>query len=534
MTIRQIAYIAATALYALSLQTFGNPKLDSLSHLVERATDLHEKAKINLMIAKEYRYIDASLELTHAQEARKQALAVSDSFLLLGSLREMGIAQSRMHMYDDSYQSFTRALTLAKRLENRHFEATALMNLAQSHVLLGDNANALRCLTQALELNEKIGNARGMSKVLNNLASFFLSNGDLEVALTYFHKSLQYARKIGDKEQLLIASHNLANSHYKLNNFRKAIHFAKISVKQNAEVDNAFGVALGQAVLGHSYGGLKEYTKAMKYLQTAADSFQAQKQVAKEYHNRVELIKMASKANEIAFAEEQTDRTSFLAEKLNLESQIKNIEALALLSERKNEHAAAAKYYKTYIELQSQLHDQLKTAEIEALKIRFLTQVKEKENEALKKEVEVKATRLKNSRYLNAIIFMALIVVCTLVYFLWTLYFQKSRLFLKITSQNRALKPLSGIKSKKIHEQTQKINQSSWYNVHVLRAPIAKILGIVGLIKTGDKLSSQEYILLMEVLSSSAEALDQGVRELDKILNHNDQSLEMPHGSKSK
>jgi signal transduction histidine kinase len=86
----------------------------------------------------------------------------------------------------------------------------------------------------------------------------------------------------------------------------------------------------------------------------------------------------------------------------------------------------------------------------------------------------------------------------------------------EIKSMNNNLDNLVKIRSNKINKQLNLLVRYSSMNSHEVRAPLARILGLIEIVKLGNGLSEKDHIV--EKLCESAEELDGVVKSMNRLL----------------
>ncbi|MGM0635424.1 MAG: PAS domain S-box protein [Bacteroidota bacterium] len=71
-----------------------------------------------------------------------------------------------------------------------------------------------------------------------------------------------------------------------------------------------------------------------------------------------------------------------------------------------------------------------------------------------------------------------------------------------------------------IKAQNQKLREIAWTQSHVVRAPVARLMGIIDLIKSDPGLSEEELQELMDSILHSAEEIDQTIHKIAKKSKH--------------
>ena len=64
-----------------------------------------------------------------------------------------------------------------------------------------------------------------------------------------------------------------------------------------------------------------------------------------------------------------------------------------------------------------------------------------------------------------------------------------------------------------IEQQNDKLQDIAWMQSHVVRAPLATMMGFVNLLKEGNN-TEEEHSLIMENIAGSADELDKIIREI--------------------
>ncbi|WP_422359499.1 histidine kinase dimerization/phospho-acceptor domain-containing protein [Reichenbachiella sp.] len=99
----------------------------------------------------------------------------------------------------------------------------------------------------------------------------------------------------------------------------------------------------------------------------------------------------------------------------------------------------------------------------------------------------------------------------------------------KLQSMNENLDDLAIQRSLKIKDQLNTLNKYAHMNSHELRAPLSNILGLVSLLKK--KNDETERIMLIDSLDTSAERLDEIIKQMNELL---EKEMKLPADRESK
>jgi PAS domain S-box-containing protein len=104
------------------------------------------------------------------------------------------------------------------------------------------------------------------------------------------------------------------------------------------------------------------------------------------------------------------------------------------------------------------------------------------------------------------------------------IYMEVVRKTMKINNKNIKLLIANDVTERievysKISTQNKKLKEISWFQSHELRAPVARILGIIDLLRTNDNLSHEEFSYFANGIYSSASELDLIIRLITSKTN---------------
>jgi signal transduction histidine kinase len=190
------------------------------------------------------------------------------------------------------------------------------------------------------------------------------------------------------------------------------------------------------------------------------------------------------------------------------------------------------------------LFDQERNRQIEELRTKYETEKKEKENEELQREAQLKEDQLLSTRiFLGlSILFAFIAAVLAFIYYKALVQNKKDKSNLQVlhselqekneevTAQseelieanaqialmNENLESLVKDKASKIMEQNKMLTQYAFQNAHKVRGPLARIMGLINLVRLGG--SSEETTELISKIEDASHELDSVVKEINSKL----------------
>ena len=142
-------------------------------------------------------------------EIRSEALTLSSS-----------IAHAEVR-YPEAFDQGTRALQIARTLQDQKLQASALAALGLAAIALKDE-HAQAYLLECLEIREKIGDVLGMGRALNNLSLYYDSNGLPDESIRTLERALELQRRLGNTMDEAFALSNLGAIYFDAGHHQKA------------------------------------------------------------------------------------------------------------------------------------------------------------------------------------------------------------------------------------------------------------------------------------------------------------------------
>jgi tetratricopeptide (TPR) repeat protein len=264
----------------------------------------------------------------------------------------------RRGYYLDSRAIRAIAVSSAAASGDSEAEASTRTGLGMVLMILGEHAEARRCLDAALRFAEETGNEMGQGSALHQLGRLQMLCGDIAAAVTLFRRCLAVNQRLNDRQGLSWTHCRLGEALRKLDRHDEALlHLqqAQFHAQQNedtaahatalAEIGSVYrdrgdhrGAAAhceealkivdsapiadlaitihGCRALAEIWGKLKEYDKAIEYASRAVDIGRATRHVAAECRSLDVLGEIYHDSGELQLAAEAWQQASVLYDKL--------------------------------------------------------------------------------------------------------------------------------------------------------------------------------------------------------------------------
>ena len=333
-------------------------------------------------------------EKQKALDSYKQAItlfqAVADRKGESAALNNIGLVYSDLGENQQALAYYNQALLLLKALDEHEQEATILNHIGNVYFVLGEKQQALNYYNQALPLRQVVGDRPGEATTLNNIGLVYSDLGEKQQALDYYKQALTLFQAVADRKGEAATLNNIGGIYFDLEEKQQSLDYHNQALlliqamgdqTEEATILNNIGRIYDD--LGEKQKALNHYNQALLLSQTVSNRKQeaitlnnlgwiyfdlGEKQKALDYYNQALPLTQAvgdRKTEAINLSNIALTKSSLG----NLTEAITDIQAAIEIVEdlrskigsqelRASYFATVQGYYKFYIELLMQLHQQ--------------------------------------------------------------------------------------------------------------------------------------------------------------------------------
>jgi len=171
-------------------------------------------------------YIDFSIyeNAMHCSEKILQlAKKTQDKFWEATALNNIGIIYGAQGNYPEALKRYEKALQIDDQLGNLSGKATALNNTGLIYRTLGNYSEALKQFEEAVQINEQLGNLSKKATALNNIGGIHFAHGIYPEALKRIEQALQIAEQLGDLADKAGFLNNIGRIYKEQGNYPEAL-----------------------------------------------------------------------------------------------------------------------------------------------------------------------------------------------------------------------------------------------------------------------------------------------------------------------
>jgi len=395
--------------------------------------------------------------------------------------------------YSTSLGYFFSCLKYSESINNTTGSADAANNIGRVYYNMENYTQGLQYFNKALNYFNLLNDEEGQGGVLNNIALIYYELDSINPAIINYEKALDIKKKYNDTLDIGAISHNLGLVYMNQNKFDEAVNNLITSRDIFLELGYDNYVANATNNIGRAYYRAGNYTNALEYFKKG--------------------IEEAKKVN-----------SSFLL--------MDNYKYQSDCYAKMDDYREAYRYSNEYYILKDSLLNIDKEKQLAEIQAKYENEIKEQENQLLKKENEAKAATIKMQYFGGIGIFVITILVAILavIYYRGNQTKKKANDLLRnqkveIQEKNKALSRLNEeitkqneeiISQKKELEDLNGIKDKLFSIIsHEFRSPLNSLKGTLALLKVG-AISDDELNLISKELTDK---INNTSIFLDNLLN---------------
>ena len=497
----------------------------------------------NQAVKKDSIYFDQCFEI-----ARKYISSYPESTIvytnycldLIDSAKDFQSYYKTLNLQAGAYwfqHDFPKAIGIYKTLhrlseENRQYgkAAKACNNMGVCYRYSGDLDSARKYLQIACEVFDSIGNKSAYAKATLDLGGLYTSEGKYDLAIENLIKALNTFEQISDTLYLIHGYNAIANLYLNIDKYNSAIEFYRKSLaltkvyekadistelycniglayyqglEQNDSAEYYLDKVLNQEGIENNYiiyatvlvnkGALenekKNYSKAIGYFKIVEDLPDDKVNPDSKMAALINLGITYLEMGDLKKSRESLSKGLSEAHKLKaLHFQEIAYRTLAKLDSTEGNYLAALSNYQKYSEISEQLNDIETKEKIQLIDAQYNMKQSIRENQYLKEQNKLKQGLIKKHKFLNLLIFIAL--VFTVIILAITIF-----MYNKTRKLNRSLNE----KNKKIAKQAEELqllnhqlNKLISIIAHDLKGPFSALIGLLNELDTNASHYSEE------------------------------------------
>lgn len=433
-------YILFALLLHLSSFSQNKDRIKEFELALSKAKHDSTRIKYFNELSWEWSSYNFNLSKSYANKALELALKTNDTKAMASSYNNLASVFDYSGYFDSSFVYYAKALKIRKNGGDKNGEANILNNIGISFYFQGNFNEALKYYMKAAGIREQLKDTLGYAQSLNNIGIIYRNTGDLKNAIDTYKKSLQVKTALKDDDGIYMSCTNLIVAFQGIKEYDSAFYYANKALKIGQQKKESTYIA---AILGNKasiYKDLAQYDKSIEQLNEALEMY-------KNTDNQQDEVLMISMLADVYFLKKDFDKALSHYEKgLEMSRQLQRTEiTLTYLLNISNTYTSLKKFEKAltfqteYIALKDSMNNAENKKQLNQLKTKFETEIREKEIVQAKTAQNLSSLQLeKNAKDLRNLVILAitlLVLIGIVLYF----FLQKRKANKKISEQSRKI-----------------------------------------------------------------------------------------------
>ena len=454
---------------------------------------------------------------------------------------------------DTAWAILKRSLLLAKKINYERGIALLLNHQAMLYYFKGENDKAMQNCFESLQISEKIKDNELIGRNLSRMGDIEREQKNYAVSFENQYKAISLLRKTDSKIQLTLALNRMGLLFGEQQRYSEALSYFQQSLVMSKAIKNQRQVALAWYYTGEVYLKQKKYEKAIECFE---ESYTLNKQVKSKILstsilNHLASIYLVQKNHDLALIHSR--EALKIALKVNAKAEIRdafeNIYEVYLF---KNQKDSALWYIQRWIAIKDSIFNENKDKQIDQLRANYA--IEKQRLEIAKQTAEIGQQKSWLYAFLTGIIF--LLVIAFILYRnninkykanhklqvqrdeIWKQKSQieeQSKELLAINEEisqqreeietlNNNLEDLIDQRTQELKvamddlaKQNQDLQQFSYIISHNLRAPVARIAGLINILDKKNITDPYNNEIIGHI-SNATNSLDTIIKDLTEII----------------
>ena len=204
----------------------------------------------------------AKIYYTQALEISRKNKDYRQLALILPSRGKNYLSEGKLNL---ALQCYMEAFQLSEQLNDKLLYAETSSHLGGLYLQMGQYDKALEYDKKALLWRNKINSPEGIAKSYNNIGKAYSELKLPDSALYYFTKSLTFCEKINYKKGIIKSLTNIGKIYFAKGKYNKAIEFLTRAFSASIEAGYNIGIAESSLALANNYKKNHQSNKAIEY-----------------------------------------------------------------------------------------------------------------------------------------------------------------------------------------------------------------------------------------------------------------------------
>lgn len=525
-------------------------RINSIKQELAGAEESIERFTLLSDLAFEYRFANPDSTIYFTLQAEELGKKLKIGLGLARPLNFRGVAYNYKGERLKAYETYQEALEIAEAQHDSLQIAHAKNNIGRVFFDQGLLSRSYEYFLEAIPLFEALHDSTGMAYGYQSLANLYRTQKDFVKGEEYFNKALAIRLKLGRTRDIMSAWTYLGRLYNEAGQYPKATVCLLKADSGYAVTKDQINMAETRIFLAENYIEDNKVEEAEKIFQKGYDVIIKSSVIRFQPRLFITLGKIEFLKNNYAKAHEHFQRGLNVARSIeDLALQMEAHLYLSKVAEKLSRPEEQMSNYNQYLILKDTLKDLDVARQVERLEFELEIEKRDQENRLLKLNQERNNAIIKQQRYQNIALFIAVLSLLILGTVVWRNGRKRELANIKLARQNAEIEKQRGEilkQNEALGHQNHKLSELNHEKdtlmsivAHDLKSPLNRIHGLVEVIRLEGGLDGEKAKLLKMIESSTQSGLDLitdllDVHEIEENRNILDASIDMQEFLKSR
>ncbi|MBN1337780.1 MAG: tetratricopeptide repeat-containing sensor histidine kinase [Bacteroidales bacterium] len=413
--------------------------------------------------------------------------------------------------YEVSREYSGLALKISEEAGYQEGVALAHKQLGAIMIIWGEYDEALRYYQFPLMYWENSGDKIRLARMYNAMGMLYEELSDLSKAREFYSKAITLFDQVGDTWDLVNMTLHLGDIFLKEGNYKKALETYFTAERKGIGLNNKKLNAITLSNIGEAYNLMGNYQRALDYQQKSLiikEDIGDKKRLVISYN---ELGKIYSNMGDYNNALKYLLKGLEAGHEVNLKSQLKHsCKLLSDVYDSIGNYRLSLKYHRLFSDLKDSLYSAESNRMITEMRTKYESEKKEKENERLRTAELINKNKIRNQKWIIALIFISLFFALLQAYVFYAKNKSIRRINEVLSQQNRLIENQKADLEKlngKLTEANAAKDKFFSIVAHDLKNPFTSLLGFADLLVSEyDVIPEADKKMYLEQLKQSADS----------------------------
>lgn len=520
MSVRALFSVVLILLLAnTNLQAQDNDRINLIKQKLSKTGEEVERFTLLADLAFEYRFANPDSTIYYTIQAEELGKKLNLGLGMARPLNFRGVAYNYKGDRLEAYETYSQALEVAQLQKDTLQIAHAKNNIGRVFFDQGLLSRSYDYFLDAIPLFEALSDSTGMAYGYQSLANLYRTQKDFLKGEEYFKKALSIRLKLKNTRDIMSAWTYLGRLYNESGEYNKATTCLLKADSGYSLTNDKINLAETRIFLAENYIEDNKVAEAEQIFQKGYDVIIKSNVIRFRPRLFITLGKIEFLKGRYANAKEHFVKGLQVARSIkDLALQMEAHLYLSKVADKLSSPAEQMSNYNQYLILKDSLKDLDVARQVERLQFELEIEKKDQENKLLKVNEERNNAIIKQQRYQNIALFIAVFSLLILGTVVWRNSRKRELANVQLAQQNAEIETqrVEILKqNEELGRQNQKLSELNHEKdtlmsivAHDLKSPLNRIRGLVEVIRLEGGLNEEKLKLLKMIESSTQSGLD--------------------------